>query len=126
MRKALRVLVLVPLFLLPACGDDGLPTDLPLVVTETTKQATVQVTVDPEGTVFTSRGGTSTRKEVPREAIADLRDLMADADLDGLDGAFSPEPRYIILAGDVEIYLGADEVPKRLVPVLDWIQEHRG
>jgi hypothetical protein len=125
MRKALGVAVLASVFLLPACSDDGLPTDLPFVVTETSQQATVQVTVDPEGTVFTSRGGTSSRKEVPREEIAELRDLMADADLDSLDGAFVREPRYIILAGDVEIYLAADEVPKRLVPVLDWIEEHR-
>lgn len=125
MRKPLRVAVLAWVFLLPSCGDDALPPDLPLVVTETSRQGTVQVTVDPEGTVFTNRDGETARKDVADEEIAELRGLMADADLDDIDGGTTANRRYIILAGDVEIFLGPGDVPERLVPVLDWIEEHR-
>lgn len=124
MRRALRVVVLMPVLLLPSCSDGGLPADLPLVVTEKGPQGTVQVTVDPEGTIFTSRRGQTTRKEVSDEEITELRRLMSDADLDDLDGTSTADPRYIIVAGDVEIFLGPN-VPRRLAPLLDWIEEHR-
>lgn len=126
MRKPLRVSVLAALFLLPACGSDALPPELPLVVTETSAQGTVQVTIDPEGTVFTGAGGETTRQEVADDEIVELRGLMADADLGDLDGASTANPRYIILAGDVEIFLGPGDVPQQLVPLLDWIDAHRG
>jgi hypothetical protein len=113
-------------FLLPSCSDDRLPTDLPLAVTETMSGSTVQVTVDPEGTVLTNRDGRTTRTEATDEDIAELRELMAEADLDDLDGQETATPRYVVLAGDVEIFLGPDNVPKRLLPVLQWIREHRG
>lgn len=126
MRKPLRVAALASALLLPSCSENGAAPDLPLVVTETGLQETVQVTVDPEGTVFTNQRGATTRKEVADEEIAELRGLMADADLADLDGASTANPRYVILAGDVEIFLGPGDVPKQLSPLLDWIEEHRG
>lgn len=125
MRKAVRIAVVATLFMLPSCSSDGLPTDLPLVVTESSRQGTVQVTVDPEGTVFTNRGGETTRKDVTDQDITTLRRLIEDADLDDLASGSSTNPRYVILAGDVEVFLGPNDVPDHVVPVLEWIRKHR-
>ena len=125
MRKAVRISLVASLFMLPSCSDDGLPTDLPLVVTESSRQGTVQVTVDPEGTVLTNRGGETTRTDVTDQDITTLRSLIEDADLDDFASGSSTNPRYVILAGDVEIFLGPNDVPEQVVPLLEWIKKHR-
>ncbi len=125
MRNARRLVLLAAVLLLPSCGEDPVVDELPLVVTESTVQGTAQVTVDPEGTVVTSSGGRTTRAEVPRSEIAELRSLLDDADLDDLTGRPADPPGYVLLSGDRVVTLPVTDVPERVVPVLDWVREHR-
>jgi hypothetical protein len=125
-----RVLAVAVLAALCSCrgADVALPPRLPLVVVAMTDRPddAVQVTVDPEGTLVTARGGTTVSRALPRAEVDELAHRVASAHLDrvGSSRADGHEVRYLVLSGSTEVGFPASSVPPRVAGVLAWVRGH--
>lgn len=127
MRSRAGVAGLVVLLVLTACRQaPGISPGLPLVVSKGAGTGTdvVQVTVDPEGLLVITEGGVTRTAVVARAEVDDLRHRITKARLERVRStrAGAGEPSYLLLSGDTEISVAVDDVPPRLVPVLDWVR----